>query len=214
MKGITQYIIEKLKITKDNIHRGEYKYFPEDNEELNGILLQKIEDSKNRTLDVSDIDVSNLETLSGMFSFEEMKYIDKIIGFDSWDVSGISEINFLFSGCGNLKQIQGLENWDTSGIKEMTGVFFLCRNLESLDLSGWDMSSVTYTKNMFAGCSNLKSIGNIENWKIKNISDPYYLNKFKYMFDGCKKLKLDISHWNLPFKGRNYATNSPKIKKY
>ena len=217
MKGIIQYITEKIKITKDNIdniHKGEYRYFPKDNEELNSILLQKIEDSKNGTLDVSDINISNLEILSGIFSFDEMKYINNIIGLDSWDVSGISEINYLFSGCSKLKEIQGLENWDTSNIKEMVGVFFLCSDLTSLDLTDWDMSSVTSTKNMFACCYNLKTVGDISNWKIKNISDPYYLNRFKFMFDNCKKLKLDISNWKLPFNGRKYVVNSPHIKKY
>lgn len=213
MKPLITYIYEKIKITSKDI---DYKYFPKNNEDLQFILLDKIKNSKNGILDVSDIDITNNEIniLNSTFSFDEMKGITEIIGLENWDISNITEIQYLFSGNRNLVTIKGLENWDTSNIKDMSGVFFLCCSIKNLDLSGWNMQSVQHTRNMFAACSNLKSIGNISNWKIKNISDPHYLNRFRHMFDGCKKLKLDISNWNLPNKGRNYVTNSPNIKKY
>ena len=76
----------------------------ENKEELKKIIIERYEKSevnKTYTIDVSDLDVSNVKDMKDMFL-----------------------------GCEELKDIKGLENWDVSNVEYMTGMFCCCYNLE------------------------------------------------------------------------------------
>ena len=66
MKNLTTYIIEKLKITKDNIGY-DYKYFPKTREELDDII-EKLIKERGLESDLNDINVSEITDMSGLFA--------------------------------------------------------------------------------------------------------------------------------------------------
>ena len=76
MKSLTHYIQEKLIIKKGN----NYKCFPKSKEELQDIILQRIEKEGNK-VDLSDIDVSKIADMSSLF-----EHTDFNGNISSWDV--------------------------------------------------------------------------------------------------------------------------------
>lgn len=60
-----------------------------------------------------------------------------------------------FQGMESLVQIQGLEKLDMSLVTDMTEMFSGCAVLSSLDADGWDVSQVTTMTGIFDGCEAL-----------------------------------------------------------
>lgn len=115
------------------------------------------------TIDVGDIDVSDINDFSYLFySLENLVRID---GIDNWDVEFDEEnYNEVL-----LEDINGLNNWDVSNAVNMRCMFAGCSKLKELDLSGWDVSNVENTEFMFSSCHNLERIKGLEDWNVSNV---------------------------------------------
>ena len=79
----------------------------------------------------------------------DVSSLTKLIKCD--DFSGI------FEGYKRVKHIIGLEDWDVSKVTNMKEMFSGCKHFNS-DLSKWDVSSVRNMYGMFDGCKSLKQI--------------------------------------------------------
>ena len=103
------------------------------------------------------------------------------------DVSKVTNMDSVF----RLRQFNGdISAWDVSNVLNMDYMFqgtlhFNC------DLSNWDVSNVTSMTKMFSGNAEFEGKG-LENWKISQ--DIEYMDG---MFWGCKKLKADLSNWDV-----------------
>lgn len=154
MKNLHEVICEKLKIKKSNI---QYKYFPKTRNQLMDVIEEKIENEKNidergnKTIDVSDIDISDLKKLSLVFSYYDN--IKEITGLEYWDVSEIIDMHEMFYKCTNLQHINGIENWDVSNCDKFEGMFHDCISLQKLDLTSWEIKPSAMTTAMFKGCN-------------------------------------------------------------
>jgi surface protein len=154
MKSLSQIITEKLKIKKSNI---QYKYFPKTRNQLMDVIEEKIENEKNidergnKTIDVSDIDISDLKKLSLVFSYYDN--IKEITGLEYWDVSEIIDMHEMFYKCTNLQHVNGIENWDVSNCDKFEGMFHDCISLQKLDLTSWEIKPSALTTAMFKGCN-------------------------------------------------------------
>ena len=73
------------------------------------------------------------------------------------DTSNITNANSMFSGCSSLKSLN-LSNFDTSNIENAQYMFSRCSSLKSLDLSNFNTAKISDASNMFSGCNNLKYI--------------------------------------------------------
>lgn len=152
MKNLHEVIYEKLKIKK-----SKYKYFPKTRNQLMDIIEEKIENEKNidergnKTIDVSDIDISNLTKLSLVFSYYDN--IKEITGLEYWDVSEIIDMHEMFNDCTNLQYVKGIENWDVSNCDRFEGMFHDCISLQKLDLTAWKIKKSAITTAMFKGCN-------------------------------------------------------------
>lgn len=142
----------------------------------------------------------------------------KEIDVTGWDLpkAKVKDVLYLFSHCNNIEKITGLETWDVSGLDDMSYMFYDCTKLEKLDLSNWDVSKVRYAGCMFKGCINLKEL-NISTWdtsNFRNLYEMFYdcksLTKLDIsnwnidkvrdvlnMFYGCSNLReLNLEKWN------------------
>ena len=186
MKSLNQYIIEKILINKSSKFINK-KIKVESKEQLR-IIIQKRYHSNSLFIDLTDIDVSELDDLSDIFGVLDKV---KVIDISGWDTSNVINMSYMFNRCTKLKKIVGIENLDVSKLKTTKIMFYGCKNLVELDLTNWNTISLENMSYMFYNCSNLKIIKNIENWQLPNIK------KVKRMFSKCTKLDVDLSNWNL-----------------
>ena len=184
MKSLNQYIIEKILINKSSKLN---KIKVETKDQLKSIIRERYNNNKS-FIDLTDIDISGLNDLLGVFfKLYNMEYVD----ISGWDTSNVRDMDAMFSQCKNLKNIIGIENLDVLKLKRANFMFDSCENLVELDLTNWNPKLLQKTRYMFYGCSNLKIIKNIENWQLPNIMDV------SYMFYNCAKLDVDLSNWDL-----------------
>ena len=184
MKSLNQYIIEKILINKSSKFN---KIKVESKDQLQSII-QKRYHSNNSFISLTDIDVSELDDLSGVFA--RLNKVE-VIDISGWDTSNVITMDCMFSQCPKLKNIIGIENLDVSKLEDVSYMFYGCQNLVELDLTNWNPKLLQKTHYMFYGCSNLKIIKNIENWQLPNIKNV------RQMFDKCDKLDIDLSNWDL-----------------
>ena len=183
MKSLNEYIIEKILINKSSKFN---KIKVESKDQLEAII-QKRYNNNNSFIDLTDIDISELDNLSSVFCGLKLEVVD----ISGWDTSNVTAMAYMFSRCKNLKNIIGIENLDVSNVEYANNMFYECKNLVELDLTNWNPVSLQDAYEMFYRCSNLKIIKNIENWQLTNIKDV------RYMFSGCTKLDVDLSNWDL-----------------
>ena len=102
------------------------------------------------------------------------------------NVTGLTDLSWVFSGCGNLEQVD-LSDLDTSSVTNMSSMFSGCSSLSSVDVSGFDTSNVTYMSDMFYRCSSLSSV-DVSRFDTSNVTD------MSGMFFGCSSLSsVDVS---------------------
>ena len=184
MKSLNQYIIEKILINKSSKFN---KIKVETRKQLETIILERY--NKNKSfIDLTDIDISELDDLS--YIFYEL-YSMEVVDISGWDTSNVITMDCMFSQCPKLKKIIGIENLDVSKSEDVSYMFYGGENLVELDLTNWNPKLLQKTRYMFYGCSNLKIIKNIENWQLPNIKNV------SYMFCDCAKLDVDLSNWDL-----------------
>ena len=184
MKSLNEYIIEKILINKSSkLNKIKVKTLIQ----LKSIVWERYHNN-NSFIDLTDIDISELDDLSDIFTrLNEVEVID----ISGWDTSNVTSMDDMFRKCTKLKNIIGIENLDVSKLEDANGMFYMCENLVELDLTNWNTISLENMSYMFYNCSNLKIIKNIENWQLTNIKDV------SYMFYDCAKLDVNLSNWDL-----------------
>ena len=184
MKSLNEYIIEKILINKSSKFN---KIKVESKDQLQSIIQERY--NKNKSfVDLTDIDISELDDLSDVFA--RLNTVE-VIDISGWDTSNVITMDCMFSQCPKLKKIIGIENLDVSKSEDVSYMFYGGENLVELDLTNWNPKLLQKTRYMFYGCSNLKIIKNIENWQLPNIKNV------SYMFCNCTKLDVDLSNWDL-----------------
>ena len=71
----------------------------------------------------------------------------------------------MFYGCTYLEEVIGLDTWDVSNVEDMSFMFNDCKNLKTIgDIGGWEIND-TKMHGAFYNCKKLKTIGQIYHWK-------------------------------------------------
>lgn len=186
---------EEGSIDNNDINNIIYKYYPKDNKELFDVICKKIEENKYGDSnmcwpDFSDIDISQIKSLCGVFMDALKLYYTKFSRFEieliGWDTSNVISLEKLFEGCKKLKYV-GLYGLDLSNVKDMSNMFKDCYSLECVNFENVKMEYVTNMDSMFNGCKNLKKLD------LSNFSTRHVLS-MKSMFEKCELLtELDLS---------------------
>ncbi len=145
-------------------------------------------------IDVTGISVTKNTSLKSCFSGGmDLPNLKTIAGLNTWDVSSVTNMSSMFSGCNSLTNIGDISGWDVSSATSTRSMFYNCSNLRTLDLSEWIVSAVTDMECMFYNCSNLWSVGNLKDWRTP------LLTSMSMMFENCSSLSSigDVSNWNV-----------------
>ncbi|MBR6133111.1 MAG: BspA family leucine-rich repeat surface protein [Bacilli bacterium] len=134
-------------------------------------------------LDLSYLDFSKVEDMSGMFYRAGLDSGEsvKISGLDSWDTSNVTDMSGMFQGVGNRASsviIEGLSGWNTAKVTNMEFMFessgYVATEWNVGDLSEWDTANVTNMRNMFniTGTKTPNwSVGDLSEWDVSNVTN-------------------------------------------
>ena len=129
---------------------------------------------------ISKKPVKNIDDLKKIVK-EKYKENPEYIDLNSYDVSNLTDLSYVFAGCKELKEVS-IEFWDVDNVTTMEAMFFECASLEKINLLGWNVQNLQTTNSMFFGCKSLKEL-DLHTWKC------YNLTNLQYMFFKCPKLE-------------------------
>ncbi len=128
--------------------------------------------------------------ISNLFEYSKISSLGNINRFD---VSNVTDMSELFSGCLFLTgSLDPLASWDTSNVTNMNHMFYNCESITGplTPLNSWNTSNVKDMSGMFYYCEALSGVNDLNNWNISDVEDGEhpggYLDEFalKYMFGG------------------------------
>ena len=134
------------------------------------------------TGNLSGWDVSNVETMNGMF-YDANRFDGSLSG---WNVSAVTNMNGMFRGAYIFNQ--PLSSWDTSGVTDMRLMFHGAQSFNG-NISSWDTSGVENMREMFRGAISFN--GTISGWNVSGVTN------MRDMFNGAGDFNQDISGWNV-----------------
>lgn len=199
MKNLSELINEKLIITKNSKVTPDIALVPKDRRELIDIIYNRIlEHAKDKTytvLDLNDIDVSNIDDFTRIFSYSSYelgKSSITTINVEYWQTSQVTTFANMMGECATIKEIN-LETWDVSNATHMKKMFWNCKKLETVgDISEWRTLNCENMESMFNGCQRLKNIGKLDGWNV------YKVENFVAMFKDCKSLSnISFDTWKI-----------------
>ena len=146
------------------------------------------ESYQGETLDVSNLDTSNVKDMSSMFKrCQNLTTLD----VSNFDTSNVTDMSWMFQYCQSLISID-VSNFNTNQVTDMQAMFSNCSKLTSLDLSNFNTSKVTSMTYMFSGCQSLTSL-DLSNWDTSNIVLP----AMNEVFRNCNSLHtLHLDNWD------------------
>ena len=174
--------------------------------------------------DMFDLYIVSNEEISRYYSnnmanlFSNLENVHTI-DLSNFDLSKVSNMEYMFYNDINLEEIIWSEYVNTSRVSSLESMFSNCVKLKTVDLSNFDTSNVTSMKWMFGISSELKSYGELEyvdvsGFDTSNVVDMSSMfqnqshlnnldvsnfntsnvNSMYYMFHNCKNLEfLDVS---------------------
>ncbi len=103
------------------------------------------------------------------------------------DLSNLTNLSSMFSGCKNLKGNSSFSLWNTSKVTNMIAMFISSENFNQ-DIGNWDVSNVNDMSTMFSQAINFnQNIGNWNTSKVVNMTGIFTL---------ARKFNQDIGNWN------------------
>jgi surface protein len=122
------------------------------------------------------------------FNFYGCIYLDLSSVTDVLNLSGITNLSYMFNECFSLTTINNVELWDVSNVTDMSGMFMFTNMVYNQDISGWDVSNVTDMSGMFVFTT---SIPDISSWDVSSV------NSMSGMFAYASSFNQDISGWDV-----------------
>ena len=177
VKGLNNYITEKLQIGSNTKLGNNYNYCPKTRDELRDLVKKLIKERGNEA-NLNDIDVSKITNMHGMF------YNSQFNGdISGWDVGNVTDMSCMFT---DSKFNKDISKWDVSNVTDMSDMF--SHSQFNGDIKDWDVSKVTNMCNMFYGCKTFNQ--NLDNWDVSNVTDMSWMFK-------DSKFNGNISKWNI-----------------
>jgi len=122
-----------------------------------------------------NLNVSNTTNMQYMFANDsKLKSVD----VSNWDTSNVNDMLLMFSGCNDLQTLK-VDNWNTAKVSNMAQMFQNCSKLKGINVANWQTGviygdSVNCTA-MFFGCSSLTQL-DLTSWKMSGNTSPDMFN--------------------------------------
>lgn len=137
-------------------------------------------------LDLKATDSPNLSLVTDMqYMFSGCISLVGNPSINNWDTSQNTNLNATFHGCVLFNQ--PLNNWNTSNVTSMGVTFMMAQNFNQ-PLSNWDTSEVTDMTSMFFMAKAFNQP--IGNWNVSKVTD------MEFMFSNAWVFNQDITSWN------------------
>lgn len=159
------------------------------------------------SVDLSGLDVSNVETMEGMF--QECSSLKNLIIPADFNTSNVKSMASMFDGCSSLQSIDfarlgspsvtdtsflfrdckamdfsNIAGFDTSGVQNMSGMFMRCNENGTLRPADLKTSNVTDMSQMFvANHASSLSLKGMDTSKVSDMSKMFY---------GCHASSIDL----------------------
>ncbi|QQT26456.1 BspA family leucine-rich repeat surface protein [Sphingobacterium spiritivorum] len=162
-----------------------------------------------RLIEVVQWGTSKLETTKRAFSGCENL---NITATDQPDLSSVTDMSEMFTGCKTLNGPANIGNWNTTNVTNMRSMFNIASAFNQ-DIGGWNTANVTNMSNMFhrADAFN-QNIGGWNTEKVTNMNGTFRsasafnqdiggwntekVTDMSYMFSDTKVFNQNISNWN------------------
>jgi len=116
-----------------------------------------------------------------------------VLATDAPDLSGVTDMSYMFYRCNNLGSGDHFNHWDTNTITNMRGLFLgddytttITHSSFNQPLNNWDVSHVT---DLAAIVANTDFNQPINNWITSNVVD------MKSMFNDCPNFNQEVNTW-------------------
>ena len=143
-------------------------------------------------------------TIYGYGSLSEMfkgTSIRELRDIDTFDVSNVTDMSFMFYDMERILNFKGLSSWNTSKVNNMRYMFAntIIRRYDQQGadlypefLKNWDTSNVKDMSSMFQSCDGLKDLDFLSKWNTSNVTN------MSGMFFWCRSLlNIDgVKDWN------------------
>ncbi|EHD2720738.1 BspA family leucine-rich repeat surface protein [Campylobacter coli] len=153
-----------------------YKYKPKDKTELKQLV-------KNINIVLSDIDISNITDMSGIFKNSKRR---NFIGIEKWDVSKVTNMSSMFSGAESFNY--DISKWDVSKVTNMSYMFYKAVEFNK-PLNNWNVSSAENMEYMFANATHFNQP--LCNWDVSKVTN------MSRMFSYAKSFNRNLNRWNV-----------------
>ena len=124
------------------------------------------------------------ETTRDMFF--ECKNMIFVTGIDIPDLSKVTDMRGMFSGCATFNQ--PLTEWKVDKVTNMRGMFRGCTSFNQ-PLNEWKVDKVTDMRGMFSGCAAFNQP--LTEWKVDNVTN------MGEMFKGCAAFNQPLNGWRV-----------------
>lgn len=172
------------------------------------------------TMDVNNLNTSNVKNFSGMFSFkatsnDTSSVLTDISGLDKFDTTNATNMSSMFAYADHLTSLD-ISSFKTLNVTTFNNMFFRTKALSSLDVSKMDTSEATNTSAMFgASGADIVGLKNFDMAKVTNMSSMFAsstlvntndikdwdvgnVTNMGNLFNVATKLtSVDLTNWNV-----------------
>jgi len=107
---------------------------------------------------------------------------------DILDLSGTTNMDFMFAFCTSITTINNINLWNIGGVTTMVDTFTGSTSFND-DISAWDVSSVVNMNSMFSGATSFNQ--SIDSWNVSSVTI------FTSMFSGATAFNKPLNSWNV-----------------
>ncbi|MCT4450998.1 BspA family leucine-rich repeat surface protein [Lactiplantibacillus plantarum] len=123
------------------------------------------------------------------YLFANLPNVTAIDGLANLNLTGVTDISWLFLNCSQLGALD-LNSWDVSSVIRMEGTFQNCAKLVTLNVADWNTGSLQYLIDTFNGASSLTSLP-VGKWNTSKVAT------MMRTFTDCSSLtSLDVANWD------------------
>lgn len=138
-------------------------------------------------LNMTATDSPNLSMVTDMSSmFSGCSSLTGNNSINNWDTSTVTDLHAAFMSCILFNQPIG--NWNTSNVQNMGTMFLMCQNFNQ-PIGNWDTSKVIAMDAMFNNARNFNQP--IGNWNVSNVDE------MEFMFSNAWAFNQPIGNWDV-----------------